>query len=311
MRWLLETAARIGWTRFQEERGRGPRPAVLERLVHAFLDLFVAGRVRAAVGGRLRVAVSGGASLDPDVARFLCGLGVPVVEGYGLTEAAPAVTATTIEDSLPGSVGRPLHGVHVRLGASDELLVDTPSRMIGYWQDPTATNAALDDGWLRTGDTARFEDGRIFITGRLRDLLVLSTGEKVPACAVECAMRADPLLAQVCIVGDGRPCLVAIVIPETEAWRRFAAEHKFEPTLPGDETARRLVLAYIRPRTAHLATPAQVRAVVVGCEPWTTANGLLTPTLKVRRDAVAKRYAGEIAELYQTLGTANREDAAR
>ncbi len=310
-RWLLETAARIGWARFQAERGLRPGPSILERLAHNLLNWFVAGRVRAALGGRLRVAVSGGASLPPDVSHFLCGMGVPLVEGYGLTEAAPVVTATTIEDSLPGSVGRPLHGIDVKLGENDELLVKTPSRMIGYWQDARASSEALDDGWLRTGDTARVDEGRVYITGRLKDLLVLSTGEKVPASAVEAAVNAEPLFEQACVVGDGRPCLVAIVIPETVAWERFAAEHNFDPVLPGDEAARRIVLARIHRTTTHLAVPAQIRAVVVDGEPWTTTNGLLTPTLKVRRDAVAKRYAGEIEDRYLALDATNREGAAR
>ena len=310
-RWLLETAARMGWARFQAERGRAPRPSILERLAHRLLDAFVARRVRAALGGRLRVAVSGGAPLPPGAYRFLCGMGVPLVEGYGLTEAAPVVTATTIEDSLPGSVGRPLHGIDVRLGENDELLVKTPSRMIGYWQDARTTREALDDGWLRTGDTARIDNGRVFITGRLKDLLVLSTGEKVPASAVEAAIGADPLFEQVCVVGNGRPCLVAIVIPETVAWEKFATEHNFDPALLGDEAVRLIILARIHRTTTHLAGPAQIRAAIVGAETWTTKNGFLTPTLKVRRDAVAKRYASEIFDLYRALGAASREDAAR
>jgi long-chain acyl-CoA synthetase len=310
-RWVLETAASIGWARFQAERGRGPRPSILDRLAHRLLDWFVAGRVRAALGGRLRVAVSGGAPLPPDVSYFLCGMGVPLVEGYGLTEAAPVVTATTIEDSLPGSVGRPLHGVDVRLGENDELFVKTPARMIGYWQDARATNEALDDGWLRTGDTARIDNGRVFITGRLKDLVVLSTGEKVSASAVEAAVSADPLFAQVCVLGNGRPCLVAVVIPETEAWERFAIEHNVDAALPGDEAARRIVLARINGTTTHLAVSAQIRAVVIDAETWAPENGLLTPTLKVRRNAVAKRYAGEIEDLYRALDATNREGAAQ
>ncbi len=310
-RWLLETAARIGWARFQAERGRAPRPSMLKRLAHRLLDAFVARRVRAVLGGRLRVAVSGGAPLPPDVSHFLCAMGVPLVEGYGLTEAAPVVTATTIEDSLPGSVGRPLHGIEVRLGENDELLVKTPSRMIGYWQDARTTSEAFDDGWLRTGDTARIDDGRVFISGRLKDLLVLSTGEKVPASAVEAVVGADPLFAQACVVGNGRPCLLAIVILETVAWERLAAEHNVDPALPGNEAARRIVLARIHRMTAHLPVPARIRAVVVDAETWTTENGLLTPTLKVRRDAVAKRYAREIDDLYRALEVASREGGAR
>ncbi len=113
------------------------------------------------------------------------------------------------------------------------------------------------------------------------------------------------------MVGNGRPCLVAIVIPETVAWEKFATEHNFDPALLGDEAVRLIILARIHRTTTHLAGPAQIRAAIVGAETWTTKNGFLTPTLKVRRDAVAKRYASEIVDLYRALGAASREDAAR
>ena len=308
-RWLLETTARIGWARAEAAKGRGPALSFPERLAWPLLQHFVAERVLSALGGRLRIAVSGGAALDPAVARFLCGLGVPLVEGYGLTEAAPVVTATTFEDSLPGSVGRPLHGVQVRLGENGELLVNTPSRMIGYWQNATATDSVLEDGWLHTGDIARIEDGRIFITGRLKDLLALSTGEKVPASVVEAALTSDPLFAQVCVIGDRRPCLVAIAVLDPDEWLRFAADRNLDPELPNSEVARRHVIRHIRKRTAHLSTPSRLHAIFLERTPWTTANALLTPTLKVRRDAVIERYANEITKLYQTLNPTTRESA--
>jgi long-chain acyl-CoA synthetase len=306
-RWLLETTARIGWAHREAATGRGPPPSLLQRLAWPLLEWFVAGRVLSALGGRLRVVVSGGAPLDPDIARFLAGLGLPLVEGYGLTEAAPVVTATTFEDSLPGSVGRPLHGVQVRLGADDELLVKTPSRMIGYWADAAATNEVLVDGWLRTGDIARIEENRIFITGRLKDLLVLSTGEKVPASAVEAAITADPLFAQACVVGDARPYLVAIVVADRDEWSKFAADRHFDPDAPNGEDARRHVLRRLQACTPHLSAPSQIRAAHIDLDAWTAADAMLTPTLKVRRDAVKRRYAHEIEALYATGQRAARK----
>jgi long-chain acyl-CoA synthetase len=165
---LVRLTADIGWQRHEARRHRGPAPGLGRRLLWPLLDRFVARRLLGTLGGRLRVTASGGASLPPDTARFLVGLGLPLVEGYGLTEAAPVVTATRLNEIVPGSVGQPLHGLNIKLGPQDELLVRTPSVMKGYWQDEMATAAAIDrDGWLRTGDVAEIHDGCVFIKGRL------------------------------------------------------------------------------------------------------------------------------------------------
>ena len=224
-RWLLELTADIGWQRFEASRERCPPPNLIRRILWPILDRLVAARIRGAFGGRLRIAVSGGAPLDTTVARLLCGVGLPLLEGYGLTETAPVVTATTFEESLPGSVGRPLHGVELALGEHDELLVKSPSMMLGYWHDADATREVLDQsGWLRTGDIAELKNGRVFIRGRMKDLIVLSTGENVATGDLEAAIVKDPLFDQVCIVGNARPCLVAIVVLDPEAWQFQATE---------------------------------------------------------------------------------------
>lgn len=307
-RWLLGMTVSLGWRRFESERGRSSKLSWLEEWIWKVLDGLVAARVRAAFGGRIRVAVSGGAALDLSTSRFLCGLGLPLVEGYGLTEAAPVVTATTFEDSLPGSSGQSLHGVEVRIGPRDELLVRSPSMMLGYWQNTTATAQVLDkDGWLSTGDIAKIIDGRIFIKGRLKDLLVMSTGENVSASNVEAAITADPLFEQACVVGDGRPCLLAVVVPKPERWREFAAANDFPPDDPMSSVARSSAVARIQADTARLSKPSQVRGVIVELQPWTTDNMVLTPTLKVKRRVVEERYAGEIAAVYAALEHSHKD----
>ena len=216
---LVRLTADIGWQRHEARQYRGPAPGLARRLLWPLLDRFIARRLLAALGGRLRVAASGGASLPPDTARFLVGLGLPLVEGYGLTEAAPVVTATRINDIVPGSVGQPLHGLDIKLGPQDELLVRTPSVMKGYWRDEAATGAAIDaDGWLRTGDVAEIRDGQVFIKGRRGERLALSTGEKVMGSAIEAAIRRDPLFDQACVIGEGRPCLVAVISLNPGRW---------------------------------------------------------------------------------------------
>ncbi len=306
---LVRLTADIGWQRHEARRRRGPAPGLGRRLLWPLLDRFVARRLLGALGGRLRVAASGGASLPPDTARFLVGLGLPLVEGYGLTEAAPVVTATRLDEIVPGSVGQPLHGLDIKLGPQDELLVRTPSVMKGYWQDEAATAAAIDaDGWLRTGDVTEIRDGQVFIKGRLGERLALSTGEKVMASAIEAAIRRDSLFDQVCVIGEGRPCLAAVISLNPRRWTSAASELDADAQAPN--TASAAILQRINRLLYDLPRHAQVRALHLVLEPWTIQQGLLTPTLKIKRQAVEARYAGEIDALYETLKEARKSLAA-
>lgn len=178
---LFETTLDLGWRCFLARQGRGPAPGPLGRVVGPLLHRLIARRVLDRFGGRLRVAVSGGAPLAPVVARFFIGLGLPLTEGYGLTETAPVLTNTRPADTVPGSVGRALPGVEVRCDPQGELLVRTPGLMLGYWGQSAASAAAIDaDGWLHTGDLAQVRDGYVWISGRRKEILVTSAGEKVP-----------------------------------------------------------------------------------------------------------------------------------
>jgi long-chain acyl-CoA synthetase len=306
---LVRLTADIGWQRHEARQRRGPAPSLGRRLLWPLLDRLVARRLLGALGGRLRVAASGGASLAPDTARFLVALGLPLVEGYGLTEAAPVVTATRLNEIVPGSVGQPLHGLDIKLGDQEELLVRTPSVMKGYWQDEAATAAAIDtDGWLRTGDVAEILDGQVFITGRLGERLALSTGEKVMASAIEAAIRHDPLFDQVCVIGEGRPCLAAVISLNPKCWTAAASELGVDAQAPN--TASAAILGRISRLLCDLPRHAQVRAVHLVLKAWTIQQGLLTPTLKIKRHAVEERYAGEIAALYGALKEAHKSPAA-
>jgi long-chain acyl-CoA synthetase len=306
---LVRLTADIGWQLHEARQHRGPAPGLGRRLLWPLLDGLVARRLLGALGGRLRVAVSGGASLPPDTARFLVGLGLPLVEGYGLTEAAPVVTATRLNEIVPGSVGQPLHGLDIKLGNQDELLVRTPAVMKGYWQDEMATAAAIDaDGWLRTGDVAEIRDGHVFIKGRLGERLALSTGEKVMAGAIEAAIRRDPLFDQACVIGEGRPCLAAVISLNPGRWTAAAAALGADAQTPN--TASAAILHRIGRLLHDLPRHAQVRAVHLVLEPWTVQQGLLTPTLKIKRHAVEEKYAGEIAQLYEALKEAGKSLAA-
>lgn len=297
-RTLLRLAATVGWRQFEAAQGRGGA-GLAARLFGPILERTVAAKVLARFGGRLRVAVSGGAPLNEEDGRLLISLGLRLVEGYGLTEAAPVVAANGLDDNLPGSSGRPLQGIAVKLGGDSELLVRSPATMTGYWQDEGATARALDpEGWLSTGDAADIRDGRVFIRGRLKEMLVLSVGEKVNPVAVEAALTRDPLFSQAMAVGDRRPFVAAVIVLDAEEWRRFAADRGLDAERPNQAASRMELLARIGPLLAALPRHAQVRAIHLALEPWTIAAGLLTPTLKVRRGAVQKLFAQEIDALY-------------
>jgi long-chain acyl-CoA synthetase len=296
---LLQITVAVGWRCFVAvQHGRRARPAV--QLLWFLFKSLVASRVLAALGGRLRVAVSGGAPLDQSVARMLIGLGVPVVEGYGLTEAAPVVAANRLDDNLPGSVGRPLNGLEVKLGPKDELLVRSPSAMMGYWKDSERTQRAFDAaGWLSTGDIAEIrEDGRIIIRGRLTEMLILSIGEKINPTVVEGVLTRDQLFEQAMVVGDRRPFLTAVVVLNDKAWELFAAERGLDPGQPNREASKIELLAKITSVLGGLPRYAQIRALHLTLQPWTIEAGLLTPTLKIKRELIASLFAKEIDDLY-------------
>lgn len=252
---------------------------VLDRLAAPALRALVARPILARFGGRLRLAVVGGAALDPALARLFIGLGLPVLQGYGMTEASPVVSVNRSGDNDPATVGRPLDNVEVRLSAQGEIQVRGPSVMLGYWANPEATARALDrDGWLSTGDLGEWRDGRLAIRGRLKDVLVLSNGEKLPPQDVELAILGDPAFEQLVLVGEGRPFLTLLAV-----------------TKEADEKA---LVKRANERLKAFPRYVRVRRAIVSPEPWTVDSGLLTPTLKIRRDEVLKRFAGEIERVY-------------
>lgn len=297
---LLDLTAAMGWRAFEAERGRAEAlPPVTRLVLYPLLRRFVARPVREAFGGRLRVAVSGGAPLPTAVSRFLIGLGLPLVEGYGLTEAAPVVTATTLEDSTPGSVGRPLRGIETRIAADGELLIRSPALMQGYWQDPDASAEAIDrEGWLHTGDSAELRADRLYITGRLKDLIVLSTGKNVAAASVEAAISADPLFAQTCVFGNGRAFLVAVAVLDGDAWSDLARDKDLDPADPNAPPAQRAIREKVAEAMRAQPGFAHVHAIHAVLTPWTVADGSLTPTLKIKRKVIEARFRDEIAALY-------------
>lgn len=302
-RTMFGLAVRIGWRRFRRS-DRGPkRPALNERWLWPLLDREVASQVRARFGGRLRAAVTGGAPIPAAVERTFLALGVPLLSGYGLTESSPVIACSQPGNVEPGSVGSPLSGVQVRIGAQNELLVRGPNVMLGYWQRPEDTRRVLDaDGWLHTGDQGSMEHGLLYIRGRIKDIIVTSTGEKIAPGDLESAILGDSLFEQVMVLGEGRPFLAAIVVLNRQQWAKEAHKLGIDPTDPKSLhsiSALDWVLERASRAVRSFPAYARPRAVVLSTEPWSIDAGLLTPTLKPKRAELEKRFGREIAGIYR------------
>ncbi|HSV51523.1 MAG TPA: long-chain fatty acid--CoA ligase [Burkholderiaceae bacterium] len=300
---LFEWAEDIGWRRFEAAQHRGRDAGLVADMMWPALRHLVADKILAHLGGRLRIAVSGGAPISARLMHSFIGLGLPLLQGYGLTEASPIVTANTLEDNVPASVGVPVPGVDVRLGEQGELLVRGPNVMMGYWNDPQKTRDAFTaDGWLRTGDLARIDaDGHVHITGRLKEILVTSTGEKVPPADLELAIAEDPLFEQVMVLGEGRPFVSALVVVNRDAWRALAAEldlDENDATAVRSVAARAALVRRAGERLGGFPVYARVRDLWPTLSPWTVDNGLITPTMKLKRRELERRFAAEIEQLY-------------
>ncbi len=299
---LFDLTVAAGWRDFERKQSRGGWHPLL--LLWPLLRRVIGQPVLDKFGGRMRAAVSGGAPLPFEVAHLLVGLGLPLIQGYGLTETSPVIAVNPLENNRLDSVGVPLRGMEVRLGADSELQVKGPGVMLGYWNNPDATVEVLGvDGWLRTGDQARIEGRHLYITGRIKDILVLSNGEKVSPADMEMAIGLDPLFEQVLIVGEGHPFLAALLVLDANSWPPLAREFGLDPE-SRDSLANPLLLKAmlkrVRDALGNFPGYAKIRRVLLLLDPWTIDNGLMTPTLKFRRNRVIAQYHAEISHLYES-----------
>ncbi len=299
-RMLFKLAISVGWRRFEVNQGRRHRSPML--LLWPVLNRLVASKVQAKLGGNLYLAVSGGAALAPPVARTFIGLGLNVIQGYGMTESSPVLTANRLSDNQPNSVGKALPGVELRVGDNEELMAKSPGVMMGYWNNHRATSETITtDGWLHTGDKVIIEDGFVYITGRIKDILVMSNGEKIPPADMESAIALDPVFEQALLVGEGRPYLSALVVLNSEEWFPLARQHNLDPFEEKSLADRKLqssLLKKIAEALHDFPGYAKVRRVTPLLEAWTIDNGLLTPTLKVKRAKVLTHHNDLIEHMY-------------
>ncbi len=297
---LFKLAVDTGWRRFEHQQGRAAWSPGL--LLWPPLYRIVGRKVMAKLGGNMRLAVVGGAPLSPGVARLFIGLGLPMVQGYGLTETSPVISVNPLENNDPSSVGCMLEDVEAHIGDNDELLVRSPGVMLGYWGNEKATREIIDpQGWLHTGDKARIENNQIYITGRLKEIIVLANGEKVPPADMEMNICMDPLIDQAMVVGDNQPYLSALLVINPEQFDFVCRELGLAPCdsdTCASSRVNQFVLERVAKRISSFPGYARIHRVKCMLEPWTIEDGLLTPTLKLKRDNVCQRYQADIEAMY-------------
>ncbi len=280
-KWLFDKTMSVGlnYFHFTHKRAR-LSPAVLSVPI---LDELVAKPIRARFGGKLRFAISGGAPLPPAVGELFIAMGIPILQGYGLTETSPMVTGNTLEHNQPLSVGIPFEGIELAIDEENsELLVRGPNVMLGYLKNDKATSAAIDeDGWFHTGDQAKIEDGYVYITGRIKEIIVMSNGEKVPPVDIENSILRDPMIKQVVVIGEQKPWLSALVVLSD-----------------GIDFNEKQVIERINRQMREFPGYALIRTIQICDEEWSVENGLLTPTLKIKRNNLLDQYKYDIKKLY-------------
>ena len=296
-----ETA--IAWSK---SAGTGAaRPGAQLRLRYALFDRLVYARLRAALGGKVQYAISGGAPLGDRLGHFFRGAGLPVLEGYGLTEASAASTVNRTQRNKIGTVGMPLPGISVRIADDGEILISGPNVFTGYRHNPEATAEVLDaEGWLHTGDIGELDDESFLrVTGRKKELIVTAGGKNVAPAVLEDRIRAHPLVSQAMVVGDGRPFIACLVTLDPDALGFWKERHGRPASasaadLAGDPELIAEIQEAVDDANKAVSRAESIRRFVILGTDFTEQTGHLTPSLKVRRNVVAKDFSADIDALY-------------
>jgi long-chain acyl-CoA synthetase len=296
---LFHLAVRLGRKKYEK-----PGSLTLwERVLDTVVDKLVRDKVRARFGGRLKAMVSGGAAMSYDIGLFFTALGLKLIQGYGQTESAPVVAANPPARNRLHTVGPPLRGVEVKIAADGEILVRGELVMQGYWREPEATAAVLKDGWLHTGDIGEIDgQGYLRITDRKKDIIVLSGGDNVAPARIEGFLVLQPEIAQAMVHGDRRPHLVALVVPNADfiaEWSRKHGKPRDLAVLADDPGFVKAVGAGIERVNKDLSQIERIRRFIVAREPLSIDNGMMTPSLKVRRHKVREAYGPALERLYE------------
>ncbi|MEE3850794.1 long-chain fatty acid--CoA ligase [Gordonia sp. LSe1-13] len=278
-------------------------PGLGLKIKHALFDRLVYGKLRAALGGNCEGAISGGAPLGARLGHFFRGVGIPVYEGYGLSETTAAVTANNEDHQKVGSVGRPVPGVTVGIADDGEVLLKGPVVFGGYWKNEKATAESIKDGWFHTGDIGHLDDGYLFITGRKKELIVTAGGKNVSPAQLEDTIRAHPMVSQCLVVGDNKPFIAALITIDPEAAPGWLERH----SLPADtsmadlaqnETLRGEIDAAVKDANTKVSNAEAIKKFAILEGDFTIESGELTPTMKLKRNVIHDAHKKAIADLY-------------
>jgi long-chain acyl-CoA synthetase len=289
----------VAWSEAQDT-GAG----VVLRVKHAVFDKLVYAKLRQALGGRCRLAISGGAPLGARLGHFYRGIGVPIYEGYGLTETSAAFAVNTIGHQRVGSVGRPLPGNTARIADDGEIQLRGPVVFSGYWRNDDASAESLDDGWFRTGDLGSLdEDGYITITGRKKELIVTAGGKNVSPAGLEDQLRAHALVSQAIVVGDQKPFIGALVTLDADALSGWKASHGKSADASAADLATDADLvaeidAAVADANKSVSHAEAIKKYRILPTDFTEESGEMTPTMKLKRNVITKNYAQEIEAIY-------------
>ncbi len=298
---LFQWTEQIGWEVY--EHNQGNRGASWRMIFWPILNALVAKKVLAKLGGRLRFSISGGAPLPGKISHLFIAFGLRILQGYGLTETSPIISVNKLDNDKPSSIGIPLHGVDVRIAKNKELQTKSESVMLGYWKNEAATKEIFtDDGWLKSGDLARMEGDHLYITGRIKEILVLSNGEKIPPVDMEIAICIDPLFEQSIVIGEGKPFLTAVIVLDKEQWipvaESFGLNPEDESSLTNSQL-RNYVVKKVADCLSDFPGYAQIRQITLSLEPWTDDNFFLTAAMKMRRKTLLEYFEDDINHMYK------------
>jgi len=299
--WALTTGKK-----YHSEIDNSARVPKLLSLQHAMAEKLVYNKLKSTLGGRLRYFVSGGAALPQKIGEFFQALDISILEGYGLTETAPVTHVNRPEKIKYGTVGRAVNNVEVMIAQDGEILLKGTNIMKGYWNDEEATREVIKDGWLYSGDIGEIDnEGYLKITGRKKNIIVTSGGKNIAPLPIENLISDSPYIDQVIVIGEKRPFLIALIVPNFSTLREFSAAEGILATTNQELIENKNILQIyekmIRTVSRQLATHEKVRKFLLIDIPFTIENGQVTPTLKLKRDVITTRYASEIDKLYNTL----------
>jgi long-chain acyl-CoA synthetase len=296
---LFDMAVTLGRKRY-----RGESLSLGERVRDLLAEVTVRRKVRGRFGGRLKAWVSGGAALNQEIGLFFLALGVPLLQGYGQTEASPVISANPPRRIKIATVGPALEGVEVKIAEDGEILVRSEAVMKGYWREEAATAAAIREGWLHTGDVGSLDaEGYLTITDRKRDIIVLSGGDNVSPARVEGMLVLRPEINQAMVHGDRHPHIVALLVPDEEfaaAWAAARGKQATLAELAEDSDFRQALAAAVDRVNAGLSAIERIRRFAIAAEPFTTENAMMTASLKIRRHKIRERYGALLEELYRS-----------